>query len=162
MHATLPNEVRSDVKKEPTFGRMLYCIIINGLCCTPVMMMQMSFFQLISFDAQGIQYTHPKPSLNILLHLSWTNDYFSLLLFLGLPTARGTLIAVISTYIILIILNVVISKQGSDTRDFLRSRDKSMDRVSRYCIAAKERLVSMYYSVSINSTTPLHWWYVDF
>ena len=100
--------------------------------------------------------------VNWTLHLSWTNDYFSLLLFLGLPTARGTLIAVISTYIILIILNVVISKQGSDTRDFLRSRDKSMDRVSRYWIASKERLVSMYYSVSTNSTTPLHWWYVDF
>ena len=66
LHATLPNEVRSDVKKEPTFGRMLYCIIINGLCCTPVMMIQMSFFQLISFDAQGIQYTHSKWRLNLL------------------------------------------------------------------------------------------------
>ena len=60
LHATLPNEIRSDVKKEPTLGRMLYCIIINGLCCTPVMMMQMSFFQLISFDAQGMQYTNLK------------------------------------------------------------------------------------------------------
>ena len=58
LHATLPNEVRSDVTKEPTFGRMLYCIIINGLCCTPVMMMQMSFFQLISFDAQGMIFAH--------------------------------------------------------------------------------------------------------
>ena len=146
LHATLPNEVRPDVKKEPTFGRMLYCIIINGLCCTPVMMMQMSFFQLISFDAQGMQYIIQSIVwiYNWTLHLSWTNDHFIVLLFLGLPTARGTLIAVISTYIILIILNVVISKQGSDTRDSLRSRDKNMDRVSRYCIAAKERLASMY------------------
>ena len=53
LHATLPTDYREGQNKEPTFGRMLYCIIINGLLCTPIMMMQMSFFQLISGDVQG-------------------------------------------------------------------------------------------------------------
>ena len=53
LHATLPTEVRHGKSKEPTIGRMLYCIVINGLLCTPVMMIQMSFFQLISGDLQG-------------------------------------------------------------------------------------------------------------
>ena len=53
LHATLPTEVRHGKTKEPTFGRMLYCIVINGLLCTPIMMIQMSFFQLVSGDLQG-------------------------------------------------------------------------------------------------------------
>ena len=56
LHATLPTEVRHGKSNEPTIGRMLYCIVINGLLCTPIMMIQMSFFQLISGDLQGNLY----------------------------------------------------------------------------------------------------------
>ena len=37
----------------PSFSKMLYGIVLNGLLSTPIMMVQMSLFQLISTDVQG-------------------------------------------------------------------------------------------------------------
>merc|ERR1712179_410595 len=78
---------------------MLYCILTNGLLCTPVMMIQMSFFQLISGDSQGF------------------------------PTAKGTMIAVIGTYIIFVVYNVVSSSGESGKEDVLQARNKSTDKL---------------------------------
>merc|ERR1712038_1677874 len=88
---------------------MLYCIIINGLLCTPLMMVQMSFFQLVSGDLQG-----------------W-------------PTKTGTMFAVISTYIVLVIANMLLfSDEGSkkDNRDMLPPKSKIMDKVVGFAMVA--------------------------
>lgn len=96
LHATLPSEVRQGHGKEPSVGRMLYCILLTGLSSTPIMMIQMSVFQLISGDLQG------------------------------LPTAKGTMIAVITTYIILVAVNAVLFKESKDK---LEPRCRTMDKV---------------------------------
>jgi len=100
LHATLPADVRHTKVKEPSLGRMLKCIILTGMLSTPVMMVQMSFFQLISGDLQG------------------------------LPTAKGTGVAVISMYVLLVFVNNVIFRDaGRKSKDVLMPRCKKMDKM---------------------------------
>ena len=56
------------------------------------------------------------------------------LMFSGLPTKNGTLVAVISTYIILVIANMLLFRGNggkNDNKDILQPRSKTMDRVSK-------------------------------
>jgi len=102
LHSTLPVDVRHGGGAEPSVGRMLRCITLTGLLSTPIMMIQMSFFQLISGDLQG------------------------------LPTAKGTMIAVITTYILLVFVNNVLLRddgRNKDSKDILQPRCKTMDKV---------------------------------
>ena len=48
----------------------------------------------------------------------------------GFPTAKGTMIAVIGTYIIFVVYNVVSSSGESGKEDVLQARNKSTDKVS--------------------------------
>ena len=64
--------------------------------------------------------------------MSNSNLYF--LVFTGLPTAKGTMIAVISTYVGLVFANAVLFRDGGNTKeskDILEPRCKKMDKVIR-------------------------------
>ena len=52
---------------------------------------------------------------------------------IGLPTKNGTMVVVISTYIILVLANVVLFREDGDKKngkDILQPRCKTMDKVT--------------------------------
>ena len=53
---TIPKPV-IEGKQKLTNGKALFCLLVNGLLATPLMMVQMSLFQLISGDLQGFPTT---------------------------------------------------------------------------------------------------------
>ena len=99
LHATLPTNVRGEIGgTEPSTARMVTCIIINACLCTPIMVLQMSFFQLISGDAQG-KHTMLLRSSTKLLHwnrvtaiLYQENKFFN-------KYSNGTTLFLLSDYI---------------------------------------------------------------